>query len=71
MDTITAKETASVPTTNVSPERDFAILDRLLREKPNANLVAIEAMMMYSQNKTSSWLQQQTGDDRGKLLKAA
>lgn len=30
-------ETASVPVTNVSPERDFAVLDRLLREKPNAD----------------------------------
>ena len=38
----------SVPTTNVSPERDFAILDRLLREKPNAHLVALEALLLFS-----------------------
>ena len=37
-------ETASVPTTNVSPERDFAILDRLIRQKPNANTIALEAL---------------------------
>ena len=30
-------KTASVPTTNVSPERDFAIL---MQQKPNANIVA-------------------------------
>lgn len=30
-------EITSVPTTNVSPERDFAVLDRYLREKPNAH----------------------------------
>ncbi len=68
----TAEEISySVPTTNVSPERDFAILDRLLREKPNANLIAIESMMVYSKNKTSIWLQQQAQDDRSQLIKAA
>ena len=34
VDTTIINETASVPTTNVSPERDFAILDRLMRQKP-------------------------------------
>ena len=33
-----ASELASVPVTNLSPERDFAVLDRFLREKPNAHL---------------------------------
>lgn len=31
-DTVMVQETASVPTTNVAPERDFAIMDRLMRE---------------------------------------
>ena len=48
------EEVASVPTTNLAPERDFAILDRLVREKPNAS-VALESMILYSHNKTSSW----------------
>ena len=65
------EETASVPTTNVSPERDFAVLDRLLREKPNAHLVALEAMILFSHNKASSWLEQLTSDEREKLLQAA
>ena len=47
-------EIASVPTTNVSPECDFAILDRLMQQKPNANTIALEAIIMYSQNKTSA-----------------
>ena len=34
-------ETASVLTTNVSPEHDFA---RLMQQKPNANIIALEAM---------------------------
>ena len=47
------EETASVPTTNVAPERDFAVLDRMIREKPNARLVALEAFILYSHNKSS------------------
>ena len=69
--TVTVQETASVPTTNIGPERDFAVLDRMLREKPNANLIALESMILYSHNKTLLWLGQQTCNDRGKLLKAA
>lgn len=36
-DALMVEETASVPTTNVAPERDFAVLDRMIREKPNAS----------------------------------
>jgi len=32
VDPVIVHETASVPTTNVAPERDFAVLDRLIRE---------------------------------------
>ena len=64
-------ETASVPTTNVSPERDFAILDRYLREKPNANLVALEALILFSHNKTSSWLDGLLCEERKELFRAA
>jgi E1A/CREB-binding protein len=65
------QETAGVPTTNVSPERDFAVLDRLLREKPNANLTALEAMIMFAHNKSSVWMERLTSDERAKLLDAA
>ena len=70
-DTVVVNETASVPTTNVAPERDFAILDRMIREKPNANLVAIESMILYSHNKSSLWLEQKTYKERELLLRAA
>ena len=69
-DTVVVNETASVPTTNVAPERDFAILDRMIREKPNANLVAIESMILYS-HKSSHWLEQKTCEERELLLRAA
>ena len=42
------KEIVSVPTTNVVPDRDFAIVDRLVREKPNASIVALQSMIPYS-----------------------
>ena len=70
-DTEVINEMASVPTTNVSPERDFAILDRLMQQKPNANTIALEAMIMYSQNKTSVWLQKKSEEEKVKLFKAA
>ncbi len=49
-------ETLSVPKTNVDPERDFANLDRMLLQKPNARHIALESMILFSQNKTSDWL---------------
>ena len=53
MDETLIAEVASVPTTNVSPERDFAVLDCLLREKPNAHTVALEAIIMFAHNRTA------------------
>ena len=65
------EELSSVPTTNVSPERDFAVLDRLMREKPNASNIALESMILYSRNKTASWLQQKEPEKRQELLQVA
>ena len=70
-DTVMVQETASVPTTNVAPERDFAILDRLMQEKPKASHVALESMILYSHNKTSSWLEKQSYEEKEKLLRTA
>ena len=52
-------------------ERDFAKLDRLLREKPNASLLGLEAHILFSTNKTSEWLAQQTMQKRESLLASA
>ena len=57
-DPVLVQETATVPTINVAPEQDFAILDRLIRKKLNACIVALESMILYSQNRSSSWLDQ-------------
>ena len=71
VDPVIIQETASVPVTNVSPERDFAVLDRMLREKPNARIIALEAMVLYSHNKSAIWLDQQSCEARKKLFQAA
>ena len=64
-------EIKSVPTTNVAPERDFAVLDRLMSQKPNATHIALEALLLYSHNKTSSWLDSKPADERERLIEAA
>lgn len=68
--TQTIREARSVPATNVRSERDFAQLDRLMREKPNASTIAIEAMVLYSNNKTARWLSQKTADEKTQLFAA-
>jgi len=39
-------ETKSVPVTNVTPECDFAVLDRLMSQKPNASYSVIESLLL-------------------------
>lgn len=65
------EEVKSVPTTNVAPEREFAMLDRLMREKPNAKIIALESIILYSHNQTSKWLDGKQSEEKEKLLQAA
>ena len=65
------RETKSVPETNVVSERDFAQLDRLLREKPNASTLSLEGMIMFANNKTGDWLCSKPEEERQRLLKTA
>ena len=46
-------ETSSVPKANTVSECDFAKLDRLLREKPNASTLTLESTVLFSKNKTA------------------
>ena len=64
-------DTTSVPKTNTVSERDFAQLDRLLREKPNASILSLEAMILFSNNKTAKWLNEKSEAERLKLLQKA
>ena len=64
-------ETASLPKVNVISERDFAQLDRFMREKPRATTLAVESFIMLGNNKTVAWLAAKTPDERGAILQAA
>ena len=64
-------ETKSVPKTNVTPERDFAVLDRLLAQKPNASYIALESLLLFSHNQTAIWLDSKTPQERERLFQAA
>ncbi len=64
-------ETLSVPKTNVDPERDFVNLDRMLLQKPNARHIALESMILFSQNKTSDWLKKKSPEEKERLLEAS
>ncbi|XP_065191546.1 uncharacterized protein LOC135822664 [Sycon ciliatum] len=66
-----AVETASVRKTNAVSERDFAQLDRLLREKPNADTVALEGMILFNNNETASWLQSLSPAEQSNLIEVA
>jgi len=66
-----ATETKSVPKTNVLSERDFAKLDRLLREKPNATTLCLEGMILFANNKTSAWLDSKTLEEKEDLMMKA
>ena len=50
------KEAKSTSTTNAEAERDFGMLDRFKKLKPKALDLTIEGIIMYSRNKTGSWI---------------
>ena len=64
-------ETRSVPKTNIVSEREFAQLDRLLYQKPNATTLCLEGMILFANNKTSRWLYSKSPEERHDLLKKA
>ena len=65
------EQTATMAKTNTVSERDFAMLDRLMREKPNASTAALEGMILYNNNKTGAWLAERTEAEREDLFQKA
>lgn len=65
------EQTKSVSKTNTISERDFAMLDRLIREKPNAITLSLEAVILFSNNKTAQWLHKKSISEREELLQKA
>ena len=64
-------ETLSVSKSNVVSERDFAKLDWLLREKPNSTTLSLEAMILFSSNKTIKWLNVKSAKEIEHLMQIA
>ena len=60
----------SVPKTNVISDRDFGQLDHLMREKPNASILSLEAIVLFS-NKTGQWLNKKPEGEIKDLLQKA
>ena len=48
-----------------------AQLDRLLREKPNASVLSLEPMILFSNNKTAKLLNEKSSAERAELIKKA
>ena len=65
------EETVSVNTINSIAERNFGMLDRLIREKPNANIIKYEAINMNRRNKTSEWRKTLSPEKRSLMMKWA
>jgi hypothetical protein len=49
-------ELASVKKENDVSERDFATLDRVMREKPNFLTIALEGALLFKNNRSAEWL---------------
>ena len=49
------QESVSVPTTNANPEKDFGMLDRLMKLKPKAFDIAYEGIIIFTTNNTRGW----------------
>ncbi|XP_066298380.1 uncharacterized protein [Branchiostoma lanceolatum] len=62
------KRADHVPTTNVVSERDFAIVDNLIRAKPNATSLSLEAYLLWMNNETSDWLRSLSPEDKKKHM---
>ena len=61
--TVLIEKTRSVPLSNVAPEQNFAVLDRLISHKPNATTIVLESII-YSHNKTSIWLKNEPQSEK-------
>ena len=48
-------ENKTVVKSNVMPERDFGMLDRLIMEKPRSTTLVLEGIIMFNKNKTCAW----------------
>ena len=64
-------KTRSTPKHNKFSESIFGYLDRFLREKPNASLIAAEAYIAFCHNKTLAWLENKGEQKKAELTSYA
>ena len=55
----------------MASERDFAILDLLIRLKPHATILAYEALIMWQNTGTLACLQEKSDEHKQKLMESA
>ena len=65
------EETKSAPKHNILTERDFAQLDRRVEQKPGISTVSISGRVSFLNNKTSTWLEGLSGEDRSNVMERA
>ena len=65
------KSTVSVKPHNKDPESIFGMLDFLMRYHPVASTLANEALLLYSYNKSSAWLQSKSESEKNRLVSQA
>jgi len=71
LDAKTKEKLRGTPKTSTFAESVFGRLDQLLRSKPRINTLAAEAYIMFSNNKTSMWLEEKEIEQRDEILKEA
>ena len=64
-------QAASVPTSNIVSERDFAVFDVLLKTRPNGSTVALEALIIWANNEPSKWLENLSDSERAERFEEA
>ena len=62
-------QASSVPTSNIISEREFALFDVLLKQKPGARTSSLEALIMWSNNKPAEWLYSLPEEERASYQK--
>ena len=65
------QESRSCSTTNISGERNFALLDSKIYRAPNATLPKLEGKIMFQVNKTRQWLESKPKESRSKVINEA
>ena len=65
------EETKLCKRTNILSERDFAQMDRKVRQKQNISTIAASGTIMFLNNRTINWSNSKTEEDLEKIVTIA